>query len=39
MTVLPNDYEAIADFISARARAKPPSGSGSAKKARTEVGA
>lgn len=39
LTVLPGDYEVIADFISARARAKPPSGSRSAKKARTEVGA
>ena len=39
LTVLPNDYEAIADFIYARARAKSPSGGRSAKKARTEVGA
>jgi threonine synthase len=38
LTVLPNHYEVIADFISARARAKAQGGKSKAK-ARTEVGA
>ncbi|HEV3242411.1 MAG TPA: threonine synthase [Methyloceanibacter sp.] len=39
LTVLPNDYKSVADFISAGARAKMAAGGKSAKKARTEVGA
>jgi threonine synthase len=38
LIVLPNDYPTVANFISAPARAKAPTGKG-VKKARTEVGA
>lgn len=39
LTVLPNDYRAVAGFISTYARAKAHAGGRSTKKARTEVGA